>query len=198
MALFTAIGTALGAGLSAAAGGITALGTAVQASAGGLGTVLTAAGTGTSLYGNIQASAASKEAEDIRRRQMFQNAQRERRTAVRNAMRAQAQTNTAGMAQGALEGSGVGGGLAQASGGLAQSIGDTNINQTLGNQMFQANAQFSQGRMISAIGTGASGLGRQLVSDAPAIGRIGAQLFGRPLNPYEEEVLPGGVGGAPY
>ena len=201
MAIVTALTTALGAGLSAAAGGAAAtgaaaaasgvgtaaaVGTGIQASAGTIGTLLTAAGTGTSLYGNIQASQASKEAEDIRRRQMFQNAQRERRTAVRNAMRQQAATASAGVSQGAFEGSGVGGGLAQATSGAGQAIGDTNINNTLGSQMFAANAQMSQGRTIASIGAGASQLGRQLVSDAPAIGRIGAQLFSRPLanDPY--------------
>ena len=148
----------------------------------------TAVGTGVSLYGNVQAAQASKEAEEIRNRQMQVSAQRERRLAIRNSMRQSAMSRSAGVAQGAFEGSGVGGGLAQAVGTGAQAVGDTNANQNFGTQMFNANADMSQGRMIASIGSGISDFGKQAVRSAPAIGRIGSTLlFGQPLaNQFED------------
>lgn len=188
MALFTALATAVGAGLSAAAGTAAAAATAIEAGVGAGGTLLSAAGTGTALYGNIQAGQASREAEAIRNRQMQVNAQRERRMAVRNSMRQAAASRSAGVAQGAFEGSGVGGGMAQAVGTGAQAVGDTNANQFFGQQMFNANDAMSQGRMVASIGSGMNDFGKQLVRSAPAAGRIGATLlYGQPLdNRFED------------
>lgn len=198
MPFATAILTALGTGLSAAAGGaaatgaaagiagagtVAAAGTAISTTAAGIGTALSAVGTGVNVLGSIQAGAASKQAEEIRRRQMMVTAQRERRQAIRGAMQATAATRTAGVAGNALEGSGVAGGLAQQSSDMGQKVGDINTQENFGNQMFSANAKLSEAKSLEAIGTGAASFGKSLFTSADALGRIGATWMG-PRDPW--------------
>lgn len=188
MPLVTAVTTALGAGLSAAAGTVASIGTAVGTTAAGLGTAASLAGTGASVYGQIQAGEASREAEKIRRTQMRVSADRERRQTIRSAMQARATANTAGMAQGASFGSGVAGGQAQVYSDAAQRVGDTNLNQGLGESLFDANARMSQGRSIASIGEGAANFGKQLFANQDAISRLAQQPFAK--NPNQRLASP--------
>jgi hypothetical protein len=62
-------------------------------------------------------------------------------------------------AQNAAEGSGLSGGTAQIAGQAGSNIQGINQGQSIGLQMFQANAQASRGATLQSIGQGISGLG---------------------------------------
>lgn len=188
MPLVSAIAAGIGTGLSAAAGTAAAVGTALTSTTGALGLAASAVGTGVSIHGQSKAASASREQERIRQAAMRAEQDRLRRQTVRAAMQARAQANTAGMFQGGSEGSGVMGGLSQVVSDGGQKVGDINTSQYFGEQMFQANAAFSQGRTIASIGQGASALGADITKAAPAIGRLGQQLFS-PVDPWNTQVI---------
>lgn len=188
MPFLTTVATALGTGLSAAAGTAASIGSAIATTAEGVGATAALAGAGTNLYGNIVQAQASREAEAIRMQQMRITADRERRQTIRNAMQARSNAVSAGVAQGAFEGSGLAGGVAQVTSDSAQRVGDSNVNENLGAQLFSANAALSQGRSISGIGGGLGTFGGVLASKANALGRIGAQAFG-PADPWNTRVF---------
>lgn len=145
----------------------------------GVGIAASVAGTAVSYMGQRSAVKASERAEAIRKRQMDLEAQRERRSAVRQSILARAQTLTAGTQMGAGAGSGVAGGLGSLSSQLAGNIRNINQGQQLGTQMFGANADMARGQGMASMGAGISSLGGTLVNNAGTFGRVGTYMTQR-------------------
>lgn len=135
---------------------------------------LAAAGTAVNVVGQQQAGQASRKAEQIRKRQMRVQADRERRQAIREGMQARAAANTNITQGGAQFGSAVGG-LSQVTSNAGQRVSDTNIQQGMGEALFRANDKMSQGKMISGIGSSIAGLGTTMIGSAEGLNRIAQQ-----------------------
>jgi hypothetical protein len=79
--------------------------------------------------------------------------------------------------QGAAQGSGLQGGLAQVQNEAGTSTLAVNQNQDTGTQMFGVNRRISQAQTQQSVGSGISSLGGALVKNQQEIGRLGAYLF---------------------
>lgn len=188
MAIFSAISTALAGlgGAGAAAGGAaSAVGTGAAAGAavsgatslsgltGAIGTIGGLAGQFMQMSGAKQAAEASAKAEGVRYAQSRLEGIRQKRQIIRQAIVARADALTAATAQGAADGSGIQGGLAQI-GNEADSAGTAvNQNWDLSKQMFRQNARIAAGQSRQATGAGISSLAGALVKNQGAIGRVG-------------------------
>jgi hypothetical protein len=157
-------------------------------------------------------TAQSKRAENAREQQMQLDAQRRRRVAVRESMFARATSLSAGVNQGAGDGSGLQGGMAGAvSAGLENQQG-INAGQVLGSRVFESNRAYhdatQRGQAGMAFGQGLSALGGALVSNSGTIGQLfqqggatsGARPFQTPAAPARTTGFGGKtpLGGAPY
>src|SRR5690606_31838147 len=164
--------------------GAIALGTAlgVSGTIGAAGLAVGAGGLYTNIKGQQQQAKAQKQAEKLRERQMKIEADRARREAARNMMRERAAGLTAGVAQGAFFGSGLAGGLGQIASTGGQRTGDINMNQTIGQGLFAANAKFSEGSTQASIGTGMMKLGGAIFGSKDALGNM--------LTPGSQEIGP--------
>lgn len=149
----------------------------------------------------IQADAAKdvargqRDAERIRQRQMAVQADRERRQAIRAAMQARAGAMVGATAQGAQAGSGIAGGVSQVVSDAGRQVGDTNINEGLGNLMFAANALVSRAQSQASIGQAVGSLGSTILGSSAAIGRVGGNLFGGQQQQSAQAVPNGLFGG---
>lgn len=127
---------------------------------------------------------ASKTAENARQQQTQLQATNERRQAVRQTLQARAMSLNAGVSQGAQYGSGVAGGMAQASNQGAENQYITNSSQILGNSVFDANRAYysatAKGQAGMALGAGLSSLGGAIVNNAGTINRLGTYYGSRP------------------
>lgn len=183
MPVFSAIAASLAAlGTAGAAGGAAAGATAATSLAGAVGAVGTVAGlAGTALQytGQQKAASAQQEAERLRQAQMNSEAIRQRRQALRASIVARGQAVSNASGQGAQDGSGLSGGLAQIQNTAGSNLQATNNGTQLGTGIFQANSQAAQGQTTSALGSGVSSLGGALVKNQEAIGRVGANIFAR-------------------
>lgn len=158
----------------------------------GLGLAASVAGAGYSAYKQNQASKAAEKAsikaENARQQQNQLDAARRRRQAFRESLLARSQAVSAGANQGALMGSGVAGGIAQATATGFQNQQTINSSQTLGNQVFSANRQFASatamGQQGAAWGGALTSLGGALMANAGTIGRLGtySASSGQPMN----------------
>lgn len=135
-------------------------------------------GTAVSVVGAIQQNKAAKKAEALRERQMNLEAQRERRTAIRQAQVAQATAISNASAQGGTGGSGIAGGLGQISNQMNQNITATNQNQEIGAGIFQANRQISSAQTLQSIGSGITGFGNAFASMFQPANRVSQNSFG--------------------
>lgn len=126
-----------------------------------------------SAAGTILSYNASQKSADIEERKMELEADRHRRQAYRNMLRAQADSESAGASAGALASSGPMGGINQAANSGAQSIRDTNQNEQLSHEQYSARRQEALGGMVSGIGSGLGSLGNAFVKNQDAITRIG-------------------------
>jgi hypothetical protein len=173
-------GTAAAAGLGgAAATGAAATGVTAGTIATGVGTAGTlaaVAGAGANIYGQIQASEASKKQEAIRQKQMALEARKARIDAIRRTQQARA-TGLVNQSGAGIQISGGGtsayGGLVgQAESGLASSIQNINTGEALGSALFAANAAESEARGISGVGGGLFQLGTNAANNADSVGRL--------------------------
>ena len=94
---------------------------------------------------------------------------RQRRQVVRNMLRAQAQAKTAAVVQGAQQGSGLQGGLAQLRGTAGIQTLGVNQGTEIGARIFQANRDTADAGARSAYGSGLSSLGGALMNTSNSI-----------------------------
>lgn len=177
MPVFTAIAASL-ASLGAAAGGAASTAGGLGAIAGGIGTAAGLAGTALQFSGQQKAASAAEQAERLRQSQMNMEAIRQRRAAVRQSIVARGAAVSNATNQGAGDGSGLQGGIAQIGGQKGNNLTGIDNGVQLGNGMFQANAAQAAGQTQSSFGSGISSLGGALVKNQEAIGRVGANMFG--------------------
>lgn len=129
---------------------------------------------------------ASDRAENAREAQMRLDADRRRRQAFRESLLARATALTVGTAQGASQGSGVAGGMAQAvATGLQNQNTITNA-EILGGEIFAANRQYAaataRGQSRIAWGGALSAFGSAMMSNAGTLGRLGTYYTQRPYD----------------
>lgn len=149
-----------------------------------LGAVTSVAGTVISMSAQSRMSqeqeAASKRAENARQQQSQLDASRRRREAVRSSMLARATALSTGANQGAQFGSGVEGGMAQATATGFQNQSTVTQAEILGGRVFSANRDYAsataRGQQGQAFGSGLSSLGNTLMSVSPQIGRLGTYM----------------------
>lgn len=139
----------------------------------GVGLAIGAAGAVTSVAGAQQQAQAAKRAERLRERQMELEAMRQRRAALRAALRARSVGLVNATAQGAGSGSGIQGGYGQIGGDLGNNMVGINQATQIGAGIFEANRQGADGASLAAFGSGLSSLGGSLVSNADTLGRLG-------------------------
>lgn len=143
-----------------------------------VGTITAAAGTGYSVVQGQQAADASKKAEAARKKQVALELQQKQREAIRRyqAQRAAAVSNITG-ATGSLEGSAYGGSTSALVSTLGTSLGELNQANSISNDIFSANADYSQFYANAQAGGQFAQLGKDIFGSAPQIGRIGSTLF---------------------
>lgn len=139
----------------------------------GVGLALGAVGTYTSVKGAQDQANAAKRAEKLRQRQMELEAMRQRRAALRTALRARSAGLVAATSQGAQGGSGLAGGMGQVGGDLGNNLVGINQSTEIGAGIFAANRAAAGGASLAAFGSGLSSLGGAMVSNADTLGRIG-------------------------
>jgi len=157
MAVFTALTAALG---------------GVAGTIGAIGTVAGIAGTALQYAGSKKAQKGAERAEKLRESQMALEGTRSRRQILRQALVARSDALSSATAQGAAQGSGLQGGLAQISGQTNTNLTGVNQSQQLGGEMFAANRTISSGQSMQATGSGISSLGGALVKNQETIGRV--------------------------
>lgn len=164
------------AGVETLLAGVTASGIQTAATVGGV--ALGAGGLATSVYGQTQQAEASKKAEGLRKQQMELNNQREQRQIFRQAQNARAVALSNATASGGEKSSGLAGGYGQ----IASASGANSVaareNLNIGEGLFDANKQLSEAKSITAIGSGVSAFGKDLINVGPELGRIGTTYFG--------------------
>ena len=111
-----------------------------------------------SAIGSMKQAKASAKAEKLRSRMMQLEAMRKRREIVRESVVARAQATSNATAQGAGEGSGLQGGIAQITSRQNRNILASNQDEALGKGVFKANAQYAKAGGMIAIGQGLSQL----------------------------------------
>jgi hypothetical protein len=141
------------------------------------GLAIGAAGTAVSVVGQQAQAAASATAEKARKMQMNLDASRRRRESIREAIIAKGLAVNTAEGQGAGEGTGLQGGLAQISGQRNRNIGDTNQNVTLGNKIFDANVASAQAGATVAFGQGAQQIGGTLMNNNVKLSQISGARF---------------------
>lgn len=126
---------------------------------------------------------ASQRAEDARQQQMSLDADRRRRQAFRESLLARSTALTVGTAQNASQGSGVAGGMAQATATGYQNQQTINSAENIGGRIFQANRDYAavtaQGQSRMAFAGAMSSVGNALMSNAGTINRLGTYLTTR-------------------
>lgn len=138
-------------------------------------------GTAYSVVKGQEASEASKKAEGLRKKQQqLQEMQAQRKT-IRDFQlkRATSLSNISGQT-GTLDNSAAGGALSALSAGVGSSLGEISQASSISNDMFDANAAYSEATASSAVGSAIGSFGKDLFQAAPAIGRIGSTLFNSP------------------
>jgi len=149
----------------------------------GIGLAASVAGTAVTMAGQEQQRKASVRAERLREQQMNLESARQRRSVIRNVLRARAQALVGATAAGAAEGSGLQGGFGQ----IAQQGGTNmvgiNQGQEIGAGIFAANRDMAGGQTLAAFGGGLSSLGGALFSGSESIGRVGSFATGDAVKP---------------
>lgn len=119
-------------------------------------------GSAISAYGSYAQAKASAKAEKLRERGMKLEAFRKRREIIREGLMAKATALSNATAQGAGEGSGILGGLAQIEGNTRRGVTAVNQDETLSSGIFKQNAKIAWGGMIQDFGQGVSSFGSAL------------------------------------
>lgn len=157
------------------------------------------AGLGLSIFGSMKGSeVAGQQAAESRaiagdeqkinaqkKMQMNLEAQRSQLQIFRNSQRARAQALNAATQQGASQGSGLQGGLAQVTDQSLFNSQGINQNQEIGNNIFGINNDISSHKMqLATLGgeaasaAGLASLGGSIMKAGPVIGQFGQQAFG--------------------
>lgn len=154
-------------------------GISAAASLGGM--ALQAAGTAVQMDAAQKQTEASVRAERLREQQMNLETMRQRRQAVRSALRTRAIAISSATNQGASAGgsSALPGGLAQIGNQGQDNVSGIDKGKQIGSGIFRANADYATAGGQAAMGQGLSSLGGALVNNAPTIGSIGT-FFGSP------------------
>jgi hypothetical protein len=129
-------------------------------------------GTALNVVGNRRQTAAMQDAENNRRKQQQLESSRQRRQAVRESLRARAMATTAAYGQGAGGGSGLQGGYGQIAGQANRGILGINQNDSIGANIFAANARAGAAASLANTGAGLSSLGGQIISNLGPISRV--------------------------
>jgi len=141
--------------------------------------VATIAGTGYSIYSGQQAASASKKAERARQQQFRLQQEADRRKAIRDFQlrRATTLSNIQG-ATGTVENSAAGGALSAYSSTIGTQLGEFARSGEIGDNLFSANADYSQASANAQAGQQIAGLGKDLFGSQPTITNVGQSLFG--------------------
>jgi hypothetical protein len=116
-------------------------------------------GTVLGVVGSLKQAKAIEKGEEARQRQMKLEAMRRRRETLRQANVARATAVSNATNQGAGETSALAGGLAQVTNQAARNVHAINQDETLGNQVFEANKDSARASGLIAIGSGLGSLG---------------------------------------
>lgn len=154
-----------------------AAGIAAVATVGGL--ALQAAGVGVQMDAADKQAKASQRAEQLRERQMNLESARQRRQALRNAIRARSVALSASTAAGGTGSSGQAGGLGQITNQGADNVRAVNQAEEVGSGIFRANQDIAAAGGQAAFGQGLSSLGGSLISNSGTIGSIGQYMSGK-------------------
>lgn len=129
---------------------------------------------------------ATTRAENARQQQMALDADRRRRQAFRESLLARSQALTVGTAQNASQGSGVAGGMAQATATGYQNQQTVNSAEQLGARIFDANRDYAaataRGQSKMAMAGALSSFGNMIMSNSGTIGRLGTYYTQRPYD----------------
>lgn len=139
----------------------------------GIGLGLGAVGAYQQYQGQQAATTASVRSENLRKRQMNLEAERQRRQAIRESIIARGTATSNAATQGASESSGLAGGQAQTTAQAATSITSINQSETIGNSIFDANADLARAQGQIAMGQGFGDAGNKILNNIPAITRVG-------------------------
>ena len=112
-----------------------------------------------SAIGSMKQAKSSAKAEKLRERMMGLEALRKRREIVREGVVARAQATSNAVAQGAGEGSGLQGGIAQITGRQNRNTLASTQDEEIGHKVFKANRQYAKAGGMIALGQGISSLG---------------------------------------
>lgn len=112
-----------------------------------------------SAIGAMKQAKASAKAEKLRSRMMQLEAMRKRRELIREGVVARAQATSNAVAQGAGEGSGLKGGIAQITNQQNRNVLASRQDEALGKGVFKANAAYAKAGGMISIGQGISSLG---------------------------------------
>ena len=112
-----------------------------------------------SAIGAMKQAKASAKAEKLRSRMMQLEAMRNRRELIREGVVARAQATSNAVAQGAGEGSGLKGGIAQITNQQNRNVLASRQDEELGKGVFKANAAYAKAGGMISIGQGISSLG---------------------------------------
>jgi hypothetical protein len=141
----------------------------------GVGLGIAAAGAGVQAYGTFQAAAASRRAEDLRKKQMNLDAGRKRREVIRQMQIAQAGARSNAATQGASQGdSAVQGALSQQANTAGQNLSNIHQSQQIGSNIFSANADYAQGQATASWGSAFQSVGMGLAQNSGMISRVGS------------------------
>lgn len=172
MAIFSAIAAAIASIGSAVGSAVAGVGSALGLGSSGLAGIAGLVGTGISAYGAYQQAQGNKKAEALRLRQQNLEAARARKQTVRQAIIARATALSNATSQNAAEGSGAAGGQGQISSQAASNIQGINQGQSIGLQMFRANAQIAGGQTLQSIGSGIQGFGSFISNNYETMNRV--------------------------
>jgi hypothetical protein len=125
-------------------------------------------GVGLSFIGSMKQAKAAEKAEKLRKQQMKLESLREKREIVRRGLTARAEALSNASSQGAGEGSGLQGGIAQAYNQSGRGVLAVNQNEKIGSKIFDANAAYSRAGTLMAAGQGLQTLSSKFQSMAMA------------------------------
>lgn len=159
-----------------------------------------AIGMGMQLFGSHNAAQASNDInsdqQEILMQEMQQNtlrnqamnfaANRQKTEDIRNTQKAVAMNRAVATSSGAQFGSGVAGGVAGAAAAGAFSQRGVDVNQAIGNQIYQGdqnigNIKLAMGQSMTDLNNaqGMMGMGQGIFQGANAFGRVGSSMFGK-------------------
>jgi hypothetical protein len=127
--------------------------------------------------GQSAAADAAADAEKLRKKQMNLDVMRRRREIIRESQVARGLALNNAASQGASEGSGIAGGLAQISATAASGQSALNQNLEIGNKIFAANIKAAKAQKTVAFGQGLQQVGGTLMANSDKIEKIGGSLF---------------------